>query len=593
MRISNNDAQINQLAAKQLDPRVLALINEIQNKPILVKQLLLAEQQPLSLTLTGNARLAQLLLPMELTQAIANITKQSFQAQLSATKSAVLLELSGVNSKATTSNKLIAPIQLTFSSAKLLNNNTLSLNNLLSPNTSQLAPLTSSTAATPNSPKNTHAASSQANPLISLKAAINLLLSPQSKPTQNLSSNLNRLNNLSQQLNNLITSSQTLVLTNPEKPRSQPLQQSLNSAAVKELMQLIPAPQNQTKALNKALQVTLQTEKLIAPLDFSKNNSDLKLAQRLNNSGLFFEQKLAQLERQVNSDNSPTFTGNSKASKQTALNLTNHTIKKDFKLNQLQLKQLIESAIQLLGKANNTQIDPAKMTLSVIQAVSQHLQASKTASTQLPPAIIDKLHTASSNPEEQPKIFRSPELNQLVSQLMKGAALVGVNQSAQKQLGTAVYTQILNDMLLEVNASITKTESNQLLSLRSELPLLQQYLFDLPIHNNGKVTSFELLLESQKQSKQDKQSRQWTISIKFDLEPLGPMLAKVIYQNKRISTHFSAENESTAALLKAHMQQLKDSLFIAGVDVDEIKSKQSKVEPLNVDENTSGVDIQV
>jgi len=140
---------------------------------------------------------------------------------------------------------------------------------------------------------------------------------------------------------------------------------------------------------------------------------------------------------------------------------------------------------------------------------------------------------------------------------------------------------------------ISKIETNQLLSLRSVTPLLQQFLFDLPIYHNKQIESFELLFTSKQEGKENNTGKKWTVTIKFDLAPLGPMFARVSLINERISTHFFAKEAETATLLSENLNHLKDSLFLAGLDVDEICGQQGIVPEELLSNDEHSVDVRV
>ena len=80
----------------------------------------------------------------------------------------------------------------------------------------------------------------------------------------------------------------------------------------------------------------------------------------------------------------------------------------------------------------------------------------------------------------------------------------------------------------------------------------------------------------------------WTVTIRFDLDGLGPMLAQVSLKGDRISTHVFAEEVATAQLLRDNIQHLTKSLTSAGVNVEKVEACQGLV-PTELLSNTENV----
>lgn len=99
--------------------------------------------------------------------------------------------------------------------------------------------------------------------------------------------------------------------------------------------------------------------------------------------------------------------------------------------------------------------------------------------------------------------------------------------------------------------------------------------FDLPILFNGQVQIFNTRIEEEElpyaeENTPNKKEKQWSVSLGFDIESLGPMFCQLRMTNMHANLQFWAESPSTLALTKSNVGFLSKSLHDLGVSVSEV-----------------------
>ncbi|MET1255353.1 flagellar hook-length control protein FliK [Aliikangiella maris] len=252
--------------------------------------------------------------------------------------------------------------------------------------------------------------------------------------------------------------------------------------------------------------------------------------------------------------------------------------------------QLIISALKIdhSGTAEKSLLPAA--TQGSPSTASAHLSSSNTQQANPSQSIVSQQHQT----ENLNKLlFRSSELNRLFESLQHFDKSSAKMTSQQIQLLANNQQRILGEMLNEINQTLVKIEHNQLLSLKNESVSLQQFLVDMPIFHKGKIDSFELLFEGEGQHNKKMVKKSWSVTIRFDLAPLGPMFARVTLCGERISTRFFAAKSSTNDLLIDNLDRLKDSFLAAGLEIEELNGNQGIVPETLLDNVESKVDMRI
>lgn len=631
VQIGHLDNGTNTNNKPSLTPAASLLIEKLADSGLLINKLTATNQQSLSLSLSGNTLISALQLPTSVASIIANSTQQPAKIRLSVINNQVQLTIEATRNDNNTRVQT-NPVEIRFARAQVIDTSSLKLEQ----------PLLNLTTNKPNNENRMNESTTSTH------------LKPSATTTLNQSANLS-VNKITTETSNTLNSViadflkskpvQSPVITNSLKGILTHYDKFIDSTAIKQLMPntknntlvstqpldkliaQVSQNSNATTAGTRTLTLFSQLqnnmselEKLISQTKISSpaatNSNTLK--QSIASSGLFNEASLKALSLSSSTINQSTgehpnlnksqtepvrrqAEGAQYSDKLATTKLTN------LKMSGLQFKHTIEMLIKNLSNTQNLSVHIPKLITGLIKTSNptEPLQPLSRQSHEkgLSPTINDPNNRANqSSPalsKQTPFNDTNAGLKQSFAQLLPDFQWSKLNNASRQLTQQSERTlitlqkQVLNEMLVEVNNLINKIETNQLLSLKNEAANLQQYLVDLPIFKNGSLESFEMLFTSDENEQKQMSQKTWSVTIKFDLDPLGPMFAKVSFKNQRISTHFFAENKETATLLSENLHHLKDSLFIAGVDTDTIEGSQGIV-PKTLKENTDNrLDIRI
>lgn len=546
MQITPNEVSTSNVTPSNLDLKVAQLINNLAGKPLLIEKLVLAQSQGLLLSLSIDKPPLQLQLPLKLAQSFENVGQNINKLSLSVTnQQRIELTLLPSNLEASTklgvnSQQAIKPI--VFQKALLLPDGLLKLDNpklaavQVANSTNRLQNTSNLDAGRLNSTPPLNQANTSALPAkVTDKPSnskINEITVAEAAKTI-LKTHFTKQLPIASHIENIVKFAQALPTTDSPHPLVAKLNQQL-------------------------VHLVSQIEK---PTDYSAT----EIKQRVNDSGHFLEKNLAHQLRvgtELGSESKSTL-------KQTEL--TNSQVKETPVLvpQKLSLEQSNDTKLILLK---------IKTTLETLIRRIETPVTSEKASPQ-----------PTSSPLQPNEIRLSESQRILLEQLTRNLLSQQNNKPEQQVYRTAIQTknQILNlqqaaikqtsEILAEVKSTLSQIESNQLLSLKNETPNLHQFLIDLPIKNNSEIDSFEMLFENSDITQGKQKVKKWKVIVRFDLEPLGPMFAQIELENERISTHFFAKAQQTAALINQHLHILKQSLFSAGVDIEKLQGSQGKI----------------
>ena len=627
MRIPSIESDKSQAGLAKIDAKVLALVESIKQQPLLIEKLILSDKNTLSLYPQEKTSVSQIQLPLKYSQLFSAQAESQFSVKLSTKGNQVLLAIiPGIQSNSTSTNL----IQLLFGKANLLNNTILNLSRQIpSANSGQQFLLPAYLEQTAISQPQNAAILQNKISSANLNLTNALLLSEVEKNNQaSLSKAIEQFlvtkpqeqqvvaKSLDQMLNNSNALLRSFNTVNTTHENTLP---ALGNKAIAELINKLQSDSTEGKFYQNLSKLFQLSSQLQSTLEFSSTNRQLDIAKRFANSGNFLESRLAHLtsetlpkKAEVISKTLKTQSSGEQTIKQNVLTqftkqLPNNSTSlfqdklasggpQDIKFVVLQIKQLLQSLSQALMSNHPNSIQANRLVEQLIKqpVIQQYLN----------PANPQKL-SQSQNPAMAPpdselllselrKICDSSALKRMPwADLYNGVVKLPGLTVKQEALLLIQQRLLIGEMLNDTNSIIHKIETNQLLSLRSESSLLQQLLVEVPIYRAGHLDSFEVLYQSKQNQEEPENNRSWTVTVKFDLAPLGPMFAKVSLQNDRISTHFFAREASTAKLLADNIQHLQQSLFAAGVDVDEIKGQQGIVPDELISKDKHKVDIKV
>ena len=140
----------------------------------------------------------------------------------------------------------------------------------------------------------------------------------------------------------------------------------------------------------------------------------------------------------------------------------------------------------------------------------------------------------------------------------------------------------LEALLKLAAAAVSRLQTHQLSSLAQtqvtlEGNLLTTWQLEVPMRNQHDVVPLQIKLqreESEAQSRKEQKEAVWRIDLAFDLDPLGPLQVQAQLLRGSLSSQLWAERADTAQLIDAELDNLRQRLLGAGLEVGELSCRQ-------------------
>jgi hypothetical protein len=137
--------------------------------------------------------------------------------------------------------------------------------------------------------------------------------------------------------------------------------------------------------------------------------------------------------------------------------------------------------------------------------------------------------------------------------------------------------RLFTDLLRQSEGSLARVQTHQLNSLPSEDGTRQVWQFEIPIQHRERIDDFLIRLEQERVRKEGQDETIWKLTLNFDIQPLGPVAARLSLQGEEISSLFQAEQAESAALIERHLPQLNDALIRAGLKVGRLHAHHGEI----------------
>jgi len=140
----------------------------------------------------------------------------------------------------------------------------------------------------------------------------------------------------------------------------------------------------------------------------------------------------------------------------------------------------------------------------------------------------------------------------------------------------------LQTLLKLAAAALSRLQTHQLSSLaQSQVGpdgnLLTTWQLELPMRNQQELVPLQLKIQrddGNPHGQAEKKDTLWKVELAFDLEPLGPVQVQAQLVHGRLSSQLWAERASTASLIEAELDNLRQRLNSAGLQVGELVCSQ-------------------
>jgi hypothetical protein len=130
---------------------------------------------------------------------------------------------------------------------------------------------------------------------------------------------------------------------------------------------------------------------------------------------------------------------------------------------------------------------------------------------------------------------------------------------------------------------VSRLQTHQLSSLAQsqvtpEGNLLTTWQLELPMRNQHDVVPLQVKLQREEPgntgSKKEQKETLWRIDLAFDLDPLGPLQVQAQLLRGSLSSQLWAERADTAQLIDQELDNLRQRLLGAGLEVGELSCRQ-------------------
>jgi hypothetical protein len=116
---------------------------------------------------------------------------------------------------------------------------------------------------------------------------------------------------------------------------------------------------------------------------------------------------------------------------------------------------------------------------------------------------------------------------------------------------------------IEVNQLKTVAETNQGGSI---------WATEVPVRDpSGELRYLRLEVEEESTRRHGRVQKQWSMTVRMDMEPLGPMHARVTLADDSVHTVIWSERPATAALARNHADWLRSQMLQAGLNPTEVQ----------------------
>ncbi len=153
-----------------------------------------------------------------------------------------------------------------------------------------------------------------------------------------------------------------------------------------------------------------------------------------------------------------------------------------------------------------------------------------------------------------------PSLHGPLSAINTGPASLSVVEGAAAQLG---------ELKQQVEGSLARINTNQLLNAEAAQQGLSSWLIELPIRQEERAELLRFKFEREPNSQAGGESN-WTVAVAMDLGAQGALHAQISLFGKRLNVQLRCESTALLSALDQQLETLKDALRMQGLELDRV-----------------------
>jgi len=136
--------------------------------------------------------------------------------------------------------------------------------------------------------------------------------------------------------------------------------------------------------------------------------------------------------------------------------------------------------------------------------------------------------------------------------------------------------RLLADLQNQTEGALARIQMHQLASVRTDDQPRQAWQFELPINQDQGTDNFMLRVEREGTTDDHHGEALWFVNMEFNLAPLGVVSAKIGLTGMQVSTHFTAEQQTTANKIEEALPKLDQAFTKAGLQVLKLSARQGR-----------------
>lgn len=228
-----------------------------------------------------------------------------------------------------------------------------------------------------------------------------------------------------------------------------------------------------------------------------------------------------------------------------------------------------------VGEAKQAGLEIAKLA-QPLPGGSEAATARLVKALATPAPLLQPVDAESERPPEPQTDARSPT-DRAHAQL-KGAgdsALPGTKVQAQSSAAATLENPPLDldpmaELLKQVEGALARTQLHQLATLAEQDHGRMLLAFELPVRHQDRTDVIQMHIEREARRGEGETEPPTTVTLGFDIEPLGPMYARVTLLKDSVSVMLWAERPETAQLFGSHLADLRERLERNGLKAEHL-----------------------
>lgn len=134
----------------------------------------------------------------------------------------------------------------------------------------------------------------------------------------------------------------------------------------------------------------------------------------------------------------------------------------------------------------------------------------------------------------------------------------------------------LHELLKHTESALHRLQANQLATVARDSGNNDFLLLELPLYHDDEITPLQLQI--QRQSTQDDEEEQWSVTLDFRLPGLGALRVNTHLRKQQLTAQFQAARQETTQLIREHLPQLHGALDRLGLSIADLSAVQAEIQ---------------